>query len=597
MSRQITEPHGNTADLSCGNRDVLLRIKSLFWITVLYVITTPGCVVFMGVSWFHLYSLCRFGRLHKNIPILILCLLWWIGAVVYGLRLWRSYEGNRRRFMFEELIIEDGEMFLRRNPERNAGDNAKKDSTGTEKFSERQITWFIRKQDTFRFFLKDKRVLTLNISGLEEKTKSFLMLKLSAVSFFGKKRWRVFACILIAVMTVFGAGAVVKSAMPWQGELGTYLFMWKDKRTVTMVHDNVYLDGIEGVLDDIRSEIDLPETLCLSTSFNMHFAPDGKILSLGTMLYGFDKNGDFADSYLISYSSSKSNRISVYMHGSGGGIYREEKDLAPLIEAVSLIPLKQKVRQWEDEDCYGILYYGMREWHDREGIRILNADGTESLPPDEGYYFYGYSISLFCPDNEKNTPVRYLYPDYATTPITEKAESYPADYVPEIKEIDLVNQFMIPEHSFDISLNDWGEVRFVSCMPMRNPGDNTDPLADVSFYLLSDGQIIYRFPYVNVREDNLYTKEDNVRQWGFIDGISFVTFTDVNGDEKKDVVIGILYETGAGPQGTIPRMEVRIYVDQGDEFVYDEEMCSEYGGLPYDTTAAEVKAMIKERYQ
>ena len=43
-------------------------------------------------------------------------------------------------------------------------------------------------------------------------------------------------------------------------------------------------------------------------------------------------------------------------------------------------------------------------------------------------------------------------------------------------------------------------------------------------------------------------------------------------------------------------MEVRIYEDQGDEFVYDADLCSEYGGLPYDTTAAEVKAMIREYY-
>lgn len=85
---------------------------------------------------------------------------------------------------------------------------------------------------------------------------------------------------------------MVKSAMPWQGKLGIYLHMWKDKRTVTMVHDNVYVDGIEGVFHDIRTEIDLPEMLCLSTSFNMHFAPDGTILSLDTMLYGFDGKGD-----------------------------------------------------------------------------------------------------------------------------------------------------------------------------------------------------------------------------------------------------------------------------------------------------------------
>ena len=595
MSQPMTEPHGNTADLSYVNKDVPSKKKSLFWTTVLYVITTPGCVVFMGISWFHLYSLCRFGRLHKNIPILLLCLLWWIGAIVYGMKLWLSYEQNSQRLLSGELTVEDGAMLFQGNLERNASENTERDSTVTEKFSEQQIKWFISKKDTFRFFLKDKRVLTLTLNEQDREIRDFLMLKLSAVSLFRKKYWRVLACILLATMTVVGASAVVKSAMPWQGKLGTYLRMIQNKRTVTLTHDNVYVDGIEGVLDDIRTEIDLPETLCLSTGFNMHFAPNGKILSLDTMLYGFDEDGDFVDSYLISYTSSRSSKISVYLHGSDGGVYKEDKDLAPLIEAVSWIPLKQKVRQWEGEDCYGILYYGMREWNDREGIRILNADGTESLPPDSDYYFYGYSISLFCPENEQLTPVRYLYPDYINTPVVEKVESYPADYLPTIEEIDLVNQYMIPEHSFDISLNDWGEVRFVSCMPMRGSGDYTNPLADVSFYLLSDGQIVYRFPYVSVREDDTYKREDNIRQWGWVDGISFVMFTDVNGDEKDDVVIGILYETGAGPQGAIPRMEIRIYEDYGDKFVYDEELCSEYYGLPYDTMAAEVKARLERR--
>ena len=890
MSQQMKEPHGNTADLSCVNEkkplesESSLQKDSLFLKTVLYVITTPGCVVFMGISWFHLYSLCRFGRLHKNIPILLLCLLWWIGAVIYGLKLWSAYKRNGRMILFTDLVIEDREMLLKGdfgcnmdriaignyeqtvNNGQASEENTEQISTVTESFSEKQIKWFIRKQDIFRFFLKDKRVLTLTLNGQDKKTRDFLMLKLSAVSFFGKRCWRILACILLVVMTVLGAGAVVKSAMPWQGKLGSYLQMQQDKRTVKLVHDNVYAYGIEGLFSDIRDEIDLPETLCLSTSFNMHFAPDGKILSLDTMLYGFDEYGNFVDSYLISYTSSRSSKIAVYLHGSGGGIYKEDKDLAPLIEAVSLIPLKQKVRQWEGEECYGILYYGKREWRDRAGIRILNADGTESLPPDSDYYFYGYSISLFCPDNERLTPLRYLYPDYRNFPIVEKAESYPADYVPEGSEendpsrdlyvteenatyfdgssvhetgnirsrnvntdpanqfyfergsstqeiaetytdvngeqiyeysyegfrmadvfsgADTVNAFLarkqgetlaewkkrgsylsenvtaaeeypwnntpsdtiefvavsyysdrycslvfdelhytggvraeynllsytidlrngeeiqltgfagltkeewieqintafakeqgfytlyggteyeetagenwyesyekggwgsgfyfsdegvvvyyglgqitiqqkgvietvipwdeinrirepvdlykiyeyrIPEQSFDVSLNGWGEVTFVSCMPMSNSGIHTNPLADVSFYLLSGNRILYRFPYVNVIENDIYTKEDNIRSGGSVDEIAFVMFTDVNGDARDDVVIGILYETGAGPQGAIPRMEVRIYEDQGDKFVYDAELSDECDGLPYDTTAAEVKAMIEEHY-
>ena len=454
-------------DLSCGNKrgavdqekhlsqkKPSIRKSAVFRVTALYVITTPGCVLFMGISWFHLYSLCRFGRLYKNVPILLFCLLWWIGAIIYGLRLWRAYRRNQNEILFEELTVKDGQMFLAGKsagggnqhsinyagckPEENAeGKGTKWESTATELLSEQQIRWFIKGKNTIRFFLKDKRVFTLSLDRLEEETKAFLMLKLSSISFFRKRYWRILAGILLSAMTVLGADAVIKSAMPWQGKLGTYLVLWQDKRTVTLVHDNVYEDGIEGVLEDIRTKIDLPKTLCLSNSFNMHFAPDGKILSLNTMVYGFDEKGNFTDSYLISYASGHSQKITVYLHGVGGASFEEEKDLSPLIEAVPLIPLEQTVQQWKGEGCYGILYYGMREWRDREGIRILHTDRTESLPPDGDNYFYGYSISLFCPDNERLTPIRYLYPDYINEPITTEPVIYPADYAPELKDSEL----------------------------------------------------------------------------------------------------------------------------------------------------------------
>ena len=158
-----------------------------------------------------------------------------------------------------------------------------------------------------------------------------------------------------------------------------------------------------------------------------------------------------------------------------------------------------------------------------------------------------------------------------------------------LADIDKIYEYMIPEQSFDVLLNDWGNVTFASCMPMSNSGVYRHPMADVSFYLLSNGQVIYRFPYVNA-------SEGNIRDGGTVDDISFVMFTDVNGDKRDDVVIGILFETGAGPQGAIPRMEVRIYEDHGNSFVYNRKLSDEYYGLPYDTTAAEVRAMIKEYY-
>lgn len=96
----------------------------------------------------------------------------------------------------------------------------------------------------------------------------------------------------------------------------------------------------------------------------------------------------------------------------------------------------------------------------------------------------------------------------------------------------------------------------------------------------------------------MYMRDDNIRQWGSIDSsygeISFVMFTDVNADNKDDVVAGIFYCTGAGAQGAIPRIEVRIYEDSGNGFVYNQSLCNELRDLPYDTTAEDVKSLLEK---
>ena len=75
-----------------------------------------------------------------------------------------------------------------------------------------------------------------------------------------------------------------------------------------------------------------------------------------------------------------------------------------------VLPLKETVENWQ-EDIYGILYYGERSWgYSTEGIRYLEPDGSVSYP---GAYasaeIKGFSVSVFCPENEAVTPVRYLY--------------------------------------------------------------------------------------------------------------------------------------------------------------------------------------------
>ena len=99
-------------------------------------------------------------------------------------------------------------------------------------------------------------------------------------------------------------------------------------------------------------------------------------------------------------------------------------------------------------------------------------------------------------------------------------------------------------------------------------------------------QVIYKMPSVY---------ENDIRDWELFEDISFVAFKDINEDKKDEIIVGIQYITGVGPQGMIPRTEVRIFEDKGDSFEYSKEL-SKYvtDNVPEDGTIQDVYNIIME---
>lgn len=123
---------------------------------------------------------------------------------------------------------------------------------------------------------------------------------------------------------------------------------------------------------------------------------------------------------------------------------------------------------------------------------------------------------------------------------------------------------VIPEQSFDVHLNYWGEVRFVSYLPTY------DTLwEDVSFVLTKDNQIVYHFP---AYFENNSTENDSV---GMFDSVEAVGFKDIDGDNAKDVIVIINYVTGAGSQGMLPRKSVRIFRAYDSGFIISENLMND----------------------
>lgn len=144
-----------------------------------------------------------------------------------------------------------------------------------------------------------------------------------------------------------------------------------------------------------------------------------------------------------------------------------------------------------------------------------------------------------------------------TEPDTQTAYAGEAEKKPDendTESIGTIYKYRIPEQSFDVTLEDWGDVMFVSCKP------ESGQYEDASFFLVKDERILYEFP--KKEEDNL----------GLFDSVGAVAFRDINEDGKEDVVILVNYITGAGPQGMIPRPTVRIYLAGENEFYIAGDM-------------------------
>lgn len=395
MSRGMKEKAGPIRDLSSENRGGKLFLRTGF-----YVLTRPVCLVVWWISWSQLVALCRYGGIRRHVPILALCLLWWICVLVSCIRLWKDYNQGKCRLILRPLFLSGGGLKFAGTDEKEAGKKMI--------IAESLVKWYVKRQDYCQLFLRNKTVLTLDLRELSMEERDFLNVKLSAVGVAGKGTWRTAAGIFLCVVMLYGSVQVAESAIPYQGKLAWFLQDLRDVRTVTLRHDNVFESGVQGILEDIRTKVELPETLCLATSFNLHFLPDGRIQTLDTMLCGFDEEGDFTDSYLISYNAAHSEKIKIRLHGAAGTDYRPEKSLEPLVEAVSVIPLEEIVDAHPEEACFGILYYGVREWSSMDEIQLLDRNGGEDRTRGQGL-IAGYTISVFCPENGEAPPVRYIY--------------------------------------------------------------------------------------------------------------------------------------------------------------------------------------------
>ena len=236
--------------------------------------------------------------------------------------------------------------------------------------------------------------------------------------------------LIILIGSGCAVGGVIYSAIPGHGRLAEKL---QEKQTVQYVsydHDNFFNNGVQGLLDDIGKKIDLPKELYVAgDGVKIIFNERGTVQKVNTFLYGRDKN-DKDRTFLISYDATKSDKIRVDLDGYTSGSYDSDHLLKPMIRILSFADCQKYVSRWQKAInatsgktvTYGVLYYGVRSFTTSDGLEYLpgdvDGDGvvsgmTDFTALDSGGEALGYEVSLYLPQDESVTPVRYMMePEY-----------------------------------------------------------------------------------------------------------------------------------------------------------------------------------------
>ena len=237
---------------------------------------------------------------------------------------------------------------------------------------------------------------------------------------------------------------------------------------------------------------------------------------------------------------------------------------------------------WEvswHEDCAKVILSGEEQIDEQI---ILYFDGRKEVKQLTDWDRYGEAWAWDIGESEEiNSQTADLGRSEGQEGIKLEESDSDANSEIVIDSIEKMNKCMIPEQSFDVALDDWGDVTFVSCTPI-SWRVNEEP----SFFLVRDGQILYKFPCNNLKEYG-----------GMFESIGAVAFRDINNDGKKDIIIIFNYVSGAGPTGMVPRPALRIFLAGENEFYLAEDIMEDIGQhiLQKDMTIETICNYLKDK--
>lgn len=371
----------------------------------------PVFLVVYAYAWYITVQICKYGEAQKNIPRLTVCLIFFgIYLLAYIIGYARFLSGGKKD-RNNEVVFEVIEIV---KVEENVAILCSENKSFSFDFDE--IKKAVRTRNWIYLYLKNNRFVVIGTKNMSEYDVEFFKLKISQINPLKKINLRLVVCVLLIAITIMGGRTSYQSALHFNGKLAWFINDLKDKRTVRLLQNNIYENGIDGIMKAVGSKVDLPAKLTVAEPFDLIFTADGKIIEFETMLYGYDENENYVNSYLLSYDAKHSAKIEINLNGGKSDLqYDAQKDFQPLIDAMQVIPLKDKMSTMKNSNSekFGILYSGKKNGeYSFDSITYLGTDGAEITPSTSQKKAVGdYVVSLYYPLSTGNViPIaRYIY--------------------------------------------------------------------------------------------------------------------------------------------------------------------------------------------
>lgn len=243
---------------------------------------------------------------------------------------------------------------------------------------------------------------------------------------------------VILLVTSYTSYDIYQSSIPFNGKLSWYIHQIQSQREIPYTHNNIYEDGLLGLLEDVNRKVELPEELYISDDVTLSFTNDGQIIDFYGFLYGKNKKGE-TETFLLSYDGNKKIQVSLdnYLEKT----YDEDKLLQPLVDGLEYAPFEEMINDL-NVDTFKLHYEGFETWpyemdwktryYDENGFVSIDEDFIDS-----DYVGYTFRIKELSDSQFSHMNFNFIYynpleiAEYKEQKALEKAQEADPNYFSE----------------------------------------------------------------------------------------------------------------------------------------------------------------------